>query len=168
MAFCLGKLGLNPGMDLGFLQSRTAVNLFSQDVGLFLITCNRTVHTHPSSFPFPIIIYLCKIYQLEYNNVPRKRQNECKEEAGERPIWKKIPGSPYGLSLKKVSLTRLGEVLDLLGHGGREEQRLALGLEVGEDGSDVLLEAHVDHSVWNKSLQALQDKHCKTIWLLYI
>ena len=66
------------------------------------------------------------------------------------------------LSLKKVSLTRLGEVLDLLGHGGGEEQRLALGLEVGEDCSDVLLKAHVDHSVWKKSLQALQDKHCET------
>ena len=66
------------------------------------------------------------------------------------------------LSFKKVSLTRLGEVLDLLGHGGGEEQRLALGLKVGEDCSDVLLEAHVDHSVWKKSLQALRDKLCET------
>ena len=32
--------------------------------GLFLITCNRTVHTLPSSFLFHIIIYHCENYQL--------------------------------------------------------------------------------------------------------
>ena len=40
-----------------------------------------------------------------------------------------------------------GKVLDLLGHGGREQEGLALSLEVGEDGSHVLFEAHVDHPV---------------------
>ena len=29
MAFCLGRLGSNPGTDLGFFQFRIAVNLFS-------------------------------------------------------------------------------------------------------------------------------------------
>ena len=49
MAFCLGRPGLNPGTDLGFFQFRIVVNLFSLGVGLFLIMCNRTVHTLPSS-----------------------------------------------------------------------------------------------------------------------
>ena len=64
MAFCLGRRGLNPGLDFGFFQFRIAANLFSQGVGLFLITCNRMVHTLPSSFLFPIIIYHCENYQL--------------------------------------------------------------------------------------------------------
>ena len=69
MAFCLGRPGSNPGSEFGFFQFRIAVNLFSLGVGLFLITCNKTVHTLPSSFLFPIITYLCKIYELESNNV---------------------------------------------------------------------------------------------------
>ena len=64
MAFCPGRPGLNPGLDFGFFQFRIAVNLFSLGVGLFLITCNRTVHTLPFSFLFPIIIYHCENYQL--------------------------------------------------------------------------------------------------------
>mmetsp|Transcript_7069 Transcript_7069/g.25603 ORF Transcript_7069/g.25603 Transcript_7069/m.25603 type:complete len:448 (+) Transcript_7069:351-1694(+) len=39
------------------------------------------------------------------------------------------------------------EAPNLLGHGGREEQGLALGLEVAQDLSDVFLEPHVDHPV---------------------
>ena len=50
MAFSLGRPGSNPRSDFGFFQFRTAVNLFSLGVGLFLITCNRMVHTLPSSF----------------------------------------------------------------------------------------------------------------------
>ena len=57
MAFCLGRLGSNPAADLGFFQFRIAVNLFSLGVRLFLIASNRTVHTLPSAFLFPIIIY---------------------------------------------------------------------------------------------------------------
>ena len=44
----------------GFFQVRIIVNLFSLDVGLLLITCNRTVHTLPSSFLFLIIICHCE------------------------------------------------------------------------------------------------------------
>ena len=64
MAFSLGRLGSNLGSDFGFFQFRIAINLFSLGVGLFLITCNRTVHSLPSSFLFPFIIYYCKNYQL--------------------------------------------------------------------------------------------------------
>ena len=63
VAFCLGRPGSNPGTDLGSFQVRIAVNLFSLGVGLFLITCNRTVHTLLSSFLFPII-YHCENDQL--------------------------------------------------------------------------------------------------------
>ena len=42
-----------------FFQLRIAVNLFSMGAGHFLNMCNRTVHTLPSSFQFPIIIYDC-------------------------------------------------------------------------------------------------------------
>ena len=64
LAFCLGMPGSNPPTDFGFFQVRKAVNLFSLGVRLFLITCNRTVHTLPSSFLFHIIIYHCENYQL--------------------------------------------------------------------------------------------------------
>ena len=64
MAFCLGRPGSNPGLEFGFFQFRIAVNLFSLSVGLFLITCNRTMHTLSSSFLFPIIVYHCANYQL--------------------------------------------------------------------------------------------------------
>ena len=75
ITFCMGRPGYNPGMDLGFFQFRIAVNLFSLGVGLFLIKCNRTVHTLPSSFLFSIIIYQFKIDHLQSNNVPRKMKN---------------------------------------------------------------------------------------------
>ena len=64
MAFCLGRPGSNPRLDFGFSQFRIVVNLFSLGVGPFLITCNGTVLTLPSSFLFPIIIYHCENYQL--------------------------------------------------------------------------------------------------------
>ena len=84
MAFCLGRPGSNPRTDLGFLQCRIFVNLFSLGVGLFLLTCsNRMVHTLPSSFLFPIMIYRCKISQLQSNNVPRKRG----KRGWERPMF---------------------------------------------------------------------------------
>ena len=41
----------------------------------------------------------------------------------------------------------LGEVLYLLGHCGREEERLTLRLEVGDDVAHLFLEAHVDHAI---------------------
>ena len=89
MAFCLDRPGLNPGLDFGFFQFRIAVNLFSLGVGLFLITCNRTVHTLPPSFVFPIIIYIivkiinCKLsmYQEKLKINPKRGR--------ERPIFKK-------------------------------------------------------------------------------
>ena len=56
IVFCLGRPGLNPGMDLGFFQFRTAANLFSLGVGLFIIMCYRMMHTLLSYFLFPIII----------------------------------------------------------------------------------------------------------------
>ena len=87
MAFCLGRLGLNPGLDFGFFQFRIAVNLFSLGVGLFLISCNRTVHTLPASFLFPIIIYHCENYQFQANNVSRKRKNKIQKRGWERPIF---------------------------------------------------------------------------------
>ena len=63
VAFCLGRPGSNPRSDFGFFQFRIAVNLLLLGVGLFLITCNRTVHTLPSSFLFTII-YHSENYQL--------------------------------------------------------------------------------------------------------
>ena len=84
MAFCLGQPGSNPRTDLGFL----AVNLFSPSVGLFLITCNRTVPILPSFFLFPIIIHHCKICQLLSNNVPRKRKQYTQKEARKGPYLK--------------------------------------------------------------------------------
>ena len=44
MAFCPSRPGLNPGKDFGFFSSE----LQSIGVGLFLIPCNRMLHT-PSS-----------------------------------------------------------------------------------------------------------------------
>ena len=38
--------------------------------------CTRTVHTLPSSFLFPIIIYHCKIYQ-EKENINKKEAGKC-------------------------------------------------------------------------------------------
>ena len=64
LAVCRGRPGSNPGMDFGFFQVRIAVYLFSLGVRLYLITCNRTVHTLPSSFLFPIIIYNLENYHL--------------------------------------------------------------------------------------------------------
>ena len=42
LAFCLDRLGSNPGTDFGFFQVRIAVNLFSLGAVLFLIRSNRT------------------------------------------------------------------------------------------------------------------------------
>ena len=52
------------GSGLWLFQFRIAVNLFSLGVGLYLLTSNRTVHTLPSPFLFPIIIYHCENDQL--------------------------------------------------------------------------------------------------------
>ena len=49
---------------------------------------NNVEQTLPSSFLFPIIIYLCEIYQLHTNNVPKKGKNKSKR-GRERPILKK-------------------------------------------------------------------------------
>ena len=38
--------------------------------------CNRTVHALLSSNLFPVIVYHCKIYQLQLKNVPRKMENQ--------------------------------------------------------------------------------------------
>ena len=84
MAFCLGRPGSNPGLDFGFFQFKIAVNLFSLGVGLFLIRCNRTVHSLPSSFLFTIVkIINCKLtmYQEKGKINPKRGQ--------ERPILKK-------------------------------------------------------------------------------
>ena len=54
-AFYPSRFGSNPRMGLGFFQFRFAVNLFSLGVKLFLLTCNTTVNTFPSSFLFRII-----------------------------------------------------------------------------------------------------------------
>ena len=85
MAFCLDSLGLNPGSDFNFLQFIIAVNLFSLGVRLFLITCNRMVHTLSSSFLFPIIIYQCENYQFKVN---MKKERIIQREAGKGPNLK--------------------------------------------------------------------------------
>ena len=75
MAFCLSRPGSNPMTDFKNFQFRIADNLFSLSVGIFQIMCNRTVHTIPFSFLFPIIIYNCQIYQTsfdKFDNVLRK------------------------------------------------------------------------------------------------
>ena len=59
-----GQAGADSQEGLRLFQFRITVNLFSLAVGLFLIMCNRTVDTLPSSFLFPIIIYPCENYQL--------------------------------------------------------------------------------------------------------
>ncbi len=41
----------------------------------------------------------------------------------------------------------VGEIGDVLRHGGREEQRLALDRQLGDDFADVVDEAHVEHAV---------------------
>ena len=64
MVFCLGRPGSYPRMDLGFFQLRIAGNPFSLGVGLFLIVRNRTMHTLPFSFLFPVITYHCENYPL--------------------------------------------------------------------------------------------------------
>ena len=54
-AFCLGRPGSNPVMDLGFFQFRFAVSIFSLGVGLFnkaRLKRKRMAHALPSvSFP---------------------------------------------------------------------------------------------------------------------
>ena len=52
-----------PDRTLAFFSSEM-LSIYSHWVsGFFLITWNRTVHTLPSSFLFPIIIYHCENYQ---------------------------------------------------------------------------------------------------------
>ena len=63
------------GRTCDCFQFKIAFDLFSLDVGHFLITCNRAVQTLPSSFLFPIIIHHCK------------RKNNLKE-AGKGPYFK--------------------------------------------------------------------------------
>ena len=46
-----------------------------------------------------------------------------------------------------VAQHRFGELGDVLGHGGREEQRLPLDRQLGDDFADVVDEAHVEHAV---------------------
>ena len=81
--------GFESPIGLSFFQFRMAVNLFSLGARLFLITCNRTVHTLTSSLLLPIIIYHCENYKLLANNVPRKSKNKSKE-AGKGPYLKKV------------------------------------------------------------------------------
>ena len=45
MTFCLGRLGSNPRMELGFFKVQNSSQFFSLGVGLFLMKCNSTVHT---------------------------------------------------------------------------------------------------------------------------
>ena len=66
----------------GLFLFRIAINQFILGVGLFLITCNRTVHTLASSFLFTIIIYHCITSELHSNNVPRHPNR-----GRERPIF---------------------------------------------------------------------------------
>ena len=56
------------------VQNCCQFSLFSLGVGLFLTTCNRTMHTLPSSLLFPIIIYHCENYQFQANNVKKKEK----------------------------------------------------------------------------------------------
>ena len=46
-----------------------------------------------------------------------------------------------------IAQHRLGEVGDVLRHGGREEQRLPLDRQFADDFADVVDEAHVEHAV---------------------
>ena len=56
IAFCLARLGSNPGTDLGFFQFRIAVNLFSLRVGLF---SNNVSWNSAYSFFFFLVSYYC-------------------------------------------------------------------------------------------------------------
>ena len=47
----------------------------------------------------------------------------------------------------RVAQHLVGEIGDLLRHGRREEQRLALARQLGHDPADVVDEAHVEHAV---------------------
>ena len=49
--------------------------------------------------------------------------------------------------LGRIAQHLLGELGDLLRHGGGEEQRLPFLRELGHDGADVVDEAHVEHAV---------------------
>ena len=49
--------GSNPGMGLGFFSSELMSIYYYWVLSFFLLMCNRTLHTLPSSFLFPIIIY---------------------------------------------------------------------------------------------------------------
>ena len=84
LAFCLSRPGSYSATDLGFLHVRTAVNLLSLGIGLFLITCNRTVHTLPSCFLFTVIIYNRKMFQCT-----KKKAKINLQRGRERPILEK-------------------------------------------------------------------------------
>ena len=63
-----------------WFESQDRLGLFSVQnciqsilAGHWAFSCNRRVF--PSSFLFPFIIYHCKIYQLQSNNVPKKEKN---------------------------------------------------------------------------------------------
>ena len=86
MVFYLNRSGFNHEADFVFFRSIFAVNLFSLGVGLFLIMCSRKVHTLISSFLFPIIIYHCRIYQLQSNTSPRKRRKLTPKEDVKGPV----------------------------------------------------------------------------------
>ena len=47
------------------------------------------MHTLPSSFLFPTIIYHCQIYQLQSNNVRRKGKMKSKKRPGKAHIFNK-------------------------------------------------------------------------------
>ena len=90
MAFCLGQQGWNPGSDFSFFQFRIAVNLSSLGVGLLLLTVHRTVHTLPSSFLFPIIIFtIVKIVKCKLTIYHEKGKNKSKKSLGKAHIKKK-------------------------------------------------------------------------------
>ena len=87
MAFCLSGLGSNPKTDLGFLQFRIYVYLFSLGIGFFWSTCKRTRHILSPSFLVPITIYRCK--QINCNlAMYKEKDNEHTKRGRKRPIFK--------------------------------------------------------------------------------
>ena len=82
MAFCS-----NPGSEFGFYQLRNAVNLFSLGVGLFLITCNRTVHTLLLLSCFLLSFTIVKIISCKLTMYLEKGKINPKR-GPERPIKK--------------------------------------------------------------------------------
>ena len=105
MAFCLDRPGSNLRMDVvGFFWFRIAFNLFSLWVGLFLIMCKIMVHTPTYSFLSPSIIYRCKIYQSQSNNVPKNGKNLPLKRPERAHIIKK----PMNVAVLRFKMTLLG------------------------------------------------------------